>query len=47
MGAGARLLPYLVRTKEESLRISDSSPIRSGFDLKVNKTGFLNDKNLN
>ncbi|NKB95542.1 hypothetical protein HED48_09190 [Ochrobactrum intermedium] len=29
--------PDVVRTNKETLRISDSSPIRSGFGLKVNE----------
>ncbi|KAA9361720.1 hypothetical protein F3W84_18930 [Ochrobactrum quorumnocens] len=46
-GICARSLPYMVRTKEENLQISDSSPIRSGFGLKVNENGFSWDVGVN
>ncbi|MDR6434067.1 hypothetical protein J2782_003815 [Brucella pseudogrignonensis] len=32
---------HIVRTKAENRSISDSSPIRSGFELKVNENTFL------
>lgn len=38
---------YLVRTKRENKRISDSSPIRSGFGLKVNEKRLLCDESFN
>ena len=47
MGVHVRMPLYLVRTKEENLQISDSSPIRSGFGLKVNENGFSWDVGVN
>ncbi|KAB2729482.1 hypothetical protein [Brucella intermedia] len=39
--------PDVVRTNEETLRISDSSPIRSGFGLKVNEKRVLTRSGVN
>ena len=41
MGIPATEPLHIVRTKTENRLISDSSPIRSGFELKVNEKTLL------
>jgi len=43
----AHLTPDVVRTNGETLWISDSSPIRSGFGLKVNEDRVRNRSGIN